>query len=396
MPAVRPILSGLLLCAFLSGTVTAEPSPVDSSDGEAIFRLLTTRTWTNRAPDFKHPFGFCPVGEGDSEYRFVASGEYEHWFHLLSGPEPILKASGRWTLQRNPCGRWHACLSSGERFPVTLHEGGRIQLDGWKYPLKELNVAAKPGSISELPPLELPEEVKARIQILTSRTWHRANDVNLDRFPATVRFRPDFGLDAHSASGREHPIGTWYVTGDSALGSGPPDPLGEGDYLRNYGAFFRIEIVAKDLIVLENAPYVPAENMATRGTIWDIGVREISGGAEPAMRVEVVYDRPVRRGIPCRFEIRFVNAHEVVLQRFSITEDYDHHYRQPDGSLATVNELAAIDLGDTPLPAGGSRVFQMTAVFPDSGEHTYYLNAMLRGHTQADKREAVTFRIADP
>lgn len=85
------------------------------------------------------------------------------------------------------------------------------------------------------------------------------------------------------------------------------------------------------------------------------------------------------------------------MQRFSITKEYDHRYRRPDGTIAPVDEVAALDLKETYVQAGESKSFSFTVTFPESGVHSYYLNALLRGATQHwDEREAMTFRVLEP
>ncbi len=117
-----------------SAPTIVAPKAIDSTRGDVIFSLLTSQTWTSRAPDHKHPFGMCPVGEGDSEFRFLADGSYEHLWIPLVGRETVIKATGRWNLQRGHDKKWFACIDNGERHVVTLLEQGIVQLDGFKYP----------------------------------------------------------------------------------------------------------------------------------------------------------------------------------------------------------------------------------------------------------------------
>jgi hypothetical protein len=246
-------------------------------------------------------------------------------------------------------------------------------------------------SLNELDAITLPEEVRTRNAVLTSRVWHRANDVNLERFPATIEFRDDFTYIAFSASGRNYPVGRWYATSRSVFAAGPRDSSGEGDYLSNYGTYLRINIERADQLIVENAPYVPKEHLGSTGTIWHFG-----GHGKP-IHVQVDYDMPIRRGVPCQIDIHFVSAPEMHLQRFSITKEYDHGYRRPDGTIAPVDEMAALDLKETYVPTGESKSFSFTVMFPEAGVHSYYLNALLRGATQHwDEREAMTFRILEP
>ena len=366
-----------------------DPVEMDSVSGDVVFKTLTSNSWSN-APTRERPFGFCPVGEGDSEFRFLASGEYQHQWHSLASGETVIKASGRWMLQQGHDKKWLACLDSGERHPITLFGDGRIQLDGWKYPWQKLEPETNTKSLLNLDVIIFPDEVKKRNGVLTSREWHRANDVNLDRFPAKIVFREDFTYMAYSATGREFPIGTWYATSQAASASGPRDPDGEGEYLKNYGSYFRIEIDHADQLIIESAPYDPKERIGSKGTIWQFG-------GYSNIRVRVDYDVPIRCGVPCQFDIHFSEMPEMTLQRFSITKEYDHGYRRPDGSIAQVEEIAALDLMETMMHTGESKSFKVNVTFPESGDRSYYLNALIRGATQHwDEREAMTFRILEP
>jgi hypothetical protein len=368
-----------------------KPQPMDSSNGQDIYAWITSHVWTTRAPDFKHPFGFCPVGEGDSEYMFLENGTYEHRWIPLAGGETMIKASGRWNLQPGPHNSWLACFDNGERHVVVRMEKGFIQLDGYKYPKQVLERQAKAKHFHDMAALSFSDGVTQRIAVLTSRrVWQRANDVNLDRFPATIEFRSDFTYLARSASGRPYPVGTWYATAHSVLASGPLDAQGESDYLRNYGAHLPIVITNPDQLIIGNAPYVTQDLKLSKGTICHFG------GYGLPIRVQVEYEMPIFRGIPCRFDIHFIAAPDMTLQRFSFTRDFEHEYRLPDGAISNVNELAAINLNNRFLKVGESKSFSIDVVFPESGNQTYYLNAMIKGSTQNwDEREAITFRVSE-
>ncbi len=106
-----------------SATTDATPKAIDSTRGDVVFSLLTSQVWSNRPSDQKHPFGMCPVGEGDSEFRFMADGTYEHRWIPLAGGETVVRAKGRWNLQLGHDKMWIACLDNGERHVVTLLEG---------------------------------------------------------------------------------------------------------------------------------------------------------------------------------------------------------------------------------------------------------------------------------
>ncbi len=372
-----------------SATTDATPKAIDSTRGDVVFSLLTSQVWSNRPSDQKHPFGMCPVGEGDSEFRFMADGTYEHRWIPLAGGETVVRAKGRWNLQLGHDKMWIACLDNGERHVVTLMEGGSIRLDGFKYPSSKLDTPAA-KSLHELPAISLPAEVEQRNSILSSRVWHRANDIDLDRFPATIEFRSDFTYLAHSAAGRAYPIGTWYATADKVFAVGQPDAQGESYNLKSYGAYLPVVISNADQLVIGNTPYVPHESISGKGTIHHFG------GHGPPIRVQVEYAMPIRQGIPCRFDVHFISAPDMTLQRFSVTKQYDHGYRKPDGTIAQVDELAAIDLKNVTLKAGESKSFSVDVVFPQAGDHSYYLNAMIKGTSQHwDEREAVCFRIQD-
>lgn len=373
-----------------SDTTSLAPKAIDSTRGDVIFTLLTSQVWTNRAPDLKHPFGMCLVGEGDSEFRFLADGSYEHRWIPLAGGETVIKAKGQWNLQTGHDKKWLACFDNGERHVVTLLEGGSIRLDGFKFPKSKLEAEPVAKEFHELPAVSLPVEVQRRNSILGSRVWYRANDVNLDRFPVTIEFRPDFTYLARSATGRAHPIGTWYATADSVIAEGPPDTHGESDSLKRYGTYLRVSISNADQLVISNTPYVPRDSIGGKGTIHHFG------GYDSPIRVQVEYAMPIRRGKPCRFDVHFISAPDITLERFSLTTEYDHGYRKPDGTIARVDELAGISLNNVTLKEGESKSFSVDVVFPQAGDHWYYLNAMLKGASQCwDEREAVRFRILD-
>ncbi|MBL8816637.1 MAG: hypothetical protein JNL58_11450 [Planctomyces sp.] len=367
-----------------------EPKPLESTHGPTVFAAVTSRVWTNRAPEAGRPFGLCPVGEGDSEYRYLASGEYEHrWLPLTKG-EPVIKASGRWNLQRRFDKHWVVCLDTGERHTVTLLNNGAIDLDGRKYPARVLQAPLDPNAWEKMQAIRLQESVLQRNTILTSRVWHRANDVNLDRFPTTIEFRADYSYRAVSGSQRKYPTGSWYATEKSALAVGPRDPQGEGDYLKDYGAFLRIDIESDNRIIIENTPYVSKEDIGKRGMI-----RHFGGYGDP-IRLELTYEMPIRRGIPCRFDLHCVSAPDMTLQRFSITKEYCHEPRNPDGTMAQMEETAAFDLKNSFVNEGESKSFSFDVTFPESGDHTFYLNAFIKGATQNwDEREAVMFHILE-
>ncbi len=171
---------------------------------------------------------------------------------------------------------------------------------------------------------------------------------------------------------------------------GPPDAHGESDYLKKYGAYLRISISNAEQLVVGNTPYVPQDLIGKKGTIYHFG------GHGPPIRIQVEYAMPIRRGIPCRFDVHFISAPDMTLQRFSITKEYDHGYRKPDGTIADVDELAAINLKNVTLHEGESKSFSVDVVFPQVGDHWYYLNAMIKGPTQNwDEREAFSFRILE-
>ena len=332
----------------------------------------------------------CLVGEGASEFRFLPDGSHEHrWIPEAEGA-PIVKAKGRWNLQSGHDKKWLACFDNGERHVVTLLEGGSIRLDGFKFPKSKLEAQPETKSLDELPAISLPDEVQRRNSILGSRVWHRANDINLDRYPATIVFRPDFTYLAHSATGSAYPIGVWYATADIVFTDGPPAPHGESDNLKKYGAYLPVVISSADQLVIGNTPYVPHDSIGGKGTIHHFG------GYGSPIRVQVEYAMPIRRGIPCRFDVHFISAPDMTLERFSLTAEYDHGYRKPDGTIARVDELAAISLNNVTLKEGESKSFSVDVVFPEAGDHWYYLNAMLKGTSQFwDEREAVRFRILD-
>lgn len=74
----------------------------------------------------------------------------------------------------------------------------------------------------------------------------------------------------------------------------------------------------------------------------------------------------------------------------------DLRFRKPDGTLARVEELAAINLINLTFKEGESKSFSVDVVFPEAADHWYYLNAMINGTLQSwDEREAVCFRILE-
>jgi hypothetical protein len=204
----------------------------------------------------------------------------------------------------------------------------------------------------------------------------------------TIEFRDDFTYIAEYASGRAVPTGTWYATIDSVVMNGTPDAPGETAYIKN-GDYFRVMISNADQLVINNSPYVPQERLSERGTILHFG-----GHGEPIC-VRVEYKMPIRRGIPCRFDVRFISAPNMTLQRFSLTKEFEHGYRLPDGTFAPVDELAAINLNNRTLDVGESKSFSVDVVFPEAGDQYYYLNAMIKGQQNWDEREAVLFRILE-
>ncbi len=165
----------------------------------------------------------------------------------------------------------------------------------------------------------------------------RANDLNTDRFPAQIQFLNDHTFVAHSIDGREYPLGTWYASTTSALATGPNDPQGESPSLKNYGARLPIKIVSREQLDIDGTAYVAKERLSDRGEIW-------LGHDHPRIRIE--YPMPIRRGVPCRFDVHFVNVPPVKLQRFSVTKNFEHNYRKPGGELSEVSELSAIDLNN--------------------------------------------------
>lgn len=170
---------------------------------------------------------------------------------------------------------------------------------------------------------------------------------------------------------------------------GPPDPHSESDYLKQ-GAHLPVVILNADQLVISNTPYLPHEAIGRMGTIHHFG------GHGPPIRVQIEYAMPIRRGVPCRFDVHFISAPDMTLERFSLTKEFDHGYRKPDGALARVEELAAINLNNVILTEGESKSFSVDVVFPQAGDHWYYFNAMIKGTSQCwDEREAVCFRILD-
>lgn len=365
-----------------------EPKAIDSSQGTVILSKLTAHIFSNRAPGFKHPFGLCPVGEGDSEFTFSANGHYEHRWIPLSGEKPLVRVSGKWNLQPGPNGTWLACFDSGERHLVTLFDSGAIQLDGWKYPLRKVAAGPESLSVDGLPAIQLPESIKQRIAVLTSHAWYRQNDVNLDRYPAMIEFQKDFTYKAYTPSGRSYPAGFWYASADKIHLTGPRDEHGESDYLRDEGAHAAIEIDNPNRIIIDSAPYVTKEQLSTKGVIWSIG------GYKKELTVRIEYDMPIRKGIPCRFEVTFVQTPNMIAQRFSVTNGFEYEYRKPDSPIKSAKEIAAVNLNDTLIGEQETKSFSLDVTFPESGQHTYYLNALIKGPTQNwDLNEAFTFQV---
>ncbi len=356
---------------------------VEAPSGEDIFKLLTSHVWTNWEPGQKSS-PFCAVGEGESLFHFHANGLYER------RQPTALDEGGRWNLQPGPYQRWLVCLDNGERHLVKVFENNIIQLDDlqFQYPKQRIEPRADAKDFKSMEPLTLSGTLLDLKSILTARTWYRANDVNTSMYPATIDFLDDYTYVARSINGRQYPTGIWQATTTSALARGPVDAEGEGDYLKNYGAHLPIKLEGRDQLIIAGTPYLPKERLSSQGVLWLTGHQHL--------RVRVEYQKPIRRGVACRFDVYFVNLPDLSLQRFSVTKNYDHSYRLPNKELGKVEELAAIDLGNTQTGVGESKSFTLNVTFPEAGNQLYYLNAMMAGTTQHwDMRNVVEFRVTD-
>jgi hypothetical protein len=132
-------------------------------------------------------------------------------------------------------------------------------------------------------------------------------------------------------------------------------------------------------LLINGELYVPQEAATNRAVIWALF------GRSGHVRVSVYYDMPIRQGVPHRFDVEFKideSTPEITLQRFSLTEEFDHSYRLPDHALGEVAEIAATDLKGRVLKRGTVHKASITATFHKSGTQHVYFNAMMYDRRQ--------------
>ncbi len=139
---------------------------VECTDGETIYKLLSSHVWTNWGPN-RPTDPFCGVGEREYLLKLHANGSYDHY------PVNEPSESGRWNLQVGPRQSFFVCFDNGMRKRVKLFEKNIVQLDEqYLFPKERLVAPADAKNYAKAAPLVLSQLAEDKKAVLTSRRWY--------------------------------------------------------------------------------------------------------------------------------------------------------------------------------------------------------------------------------
>ena len=370
MKSIILVLSTAMICfgcyqEQADARVQAEPRNQPDARKQT-FAQLTRNSWTTVVKSGFHPDRFV--------YRFCANGSYR--VDYLTDVE-VKPGEGKWNFLQDDEGTWWIIFDNGQRERFLLNDDGTLTFMN-----KQLHVD-KPldqtRTVEQLAPIKVSDSVQKIAKHLCANPWQRSNDVNLSTQPTLVEFRPDWTYTTTYRYGKCRNQGDWYATSHPLIarfGAAKirADSLHSECDTRGPGREqLRIEIIDGIGVLINSELYVPQEAATNKAVIWAIFGRE-------SIRVSVHYDMPIVQGVPHRFDVEFrivKSISELTLQRFSLTEKYDHGYRLANHKLGDVAEIAATDLNSKVLKHGDVHKASITATFDKPGTQYLYFNAMM-------------------
>ncbi|MFH0862614.1 MAG: hypothetical protein V1875_06235 [Candidatus Altiarchaeota archaeon] len=338
------------------------PSFLKESSREAIYDKLTKNSWCT------------PKGINSYVYSFKPDGTYA--WNQFEDYVPSPSGSGRWNFEQNPAGEWFLLYDNGQRLRFTLYRFDRLILEYANLRPCDPITTPRKYDASSLPPVRSPNQDDKK---LVANRWKRANDIDLDYEPTLVEFRDNFEYVTTYRYGECQNSGSWYAKAGQIKASSTTDKCDPRDDI--YPEAFPGEWSEDGFLLLNNDDdlYVPEDYPLMKGVIWRIF------SFSDIMEIKVEYDMPIRAGVPNRFDVEMKNVAKregpMTIRRFSVTKDYGD-YRNTDGSIAQVDEIAGLDLGSRILKPNETYNFSLSVTFEKPGKQRMYLYALVDGRTQ--------------
>lgn len=353
-----------LSCLTLSAEGVKTPSP----RRREVFEVLTRTSWCDAAKAGERDTFFSEF----TDWELRSDGTYT--WRLVTDYTPPPGGSGQWTLEWAQ-GTWMVMLSTGERYPVALNAEGTLNLALRQYrPCRPLEVGRRysPGS---LPPVRLDERVIGVLERVVDADWRRANDLDLNFQPTSVRWKRDWSYVSVYRNGECRNSGTWYATSGEVRGYAATNPCDGRD--PKYAEHLVGEPSADGALVLGGDLYVRPGGDSRRATTL------LSKFGTFDVRME--YPMPIRHGRATTFTVHVHNraAQPLKLRRFSVTPEYVRDYRGvQDGVTPAASELAGKGL-DVEVAAGGGRArASLDVTFERPMKGWVYFNLLIDGVSQ--------------